>query len=146
MKYDALKAGKLLAAFKQAQKRLQELARLPENDFLADPDKIGSAKYQFIVAIEAAIDLSNHIIAQNNWRIPEDYADTFRVLGEAGIFPPEFVGTLISMARFRNRLVHIYWDVDNNTLYSIMKNGLKDLDIFLKTMVELFSASRGGSP
>lgn len=78
MKYDALKVGKLLTAFKQAQKRLQELACLSEEEFLADPDKVGSAKYQFIVAIEAAIDLSNHIIAQNNWRIPEDYADAFR--------------------------------------------------------------------
>ncbi|MGI9861423.1 DUF86 domain-containing protein [Moorella naiadis] len=104
---------------------------------------IGSAKYQFIVAIEAAIDLSNHIIAQNNWRIPEDYADTFRILGEAGIFPPEFVATLIKMARFRNRLVHIYWDVDNNTLYNILENDLKDFDTYLRAMTKLFSNGNG---
>lgn len=142
MKFDALKAGKLLAAFKQAQKRLQDLARLPKEEFLADPDKIGSAKYHFIVAIEAAIDLSNHIIARNNLRIPEDYADTFRVLGEAGIFPPEFTATLIKMASFRNRLVHIYWDVDNDTLYNILVNGLKDLDAYLKAMGKFFTGNK----
>lgn len=60
-------------------------------------------------------------------------------LGEAGIFPSKFVTTLIKMARFRNRLVHIYWDVDNNTLYNILKNDLQDLDIYLKAMVKLFS-------
>jgi len=141
LKFDALKAGKLLAAFKQAQERLQYLARLPKEEFLADPDKIGSAKYHFIGAIEAAIDLSNHIIAWNNLRIPEDYADTFRILGEAGIFPPEFVTTLISMTRFRNRLVHIYWDVDSNTLYNILVNGLKDLDAYLKMMGNFFTGS-----
>uniref|UniRef100_Q2RM18 DUF86 domain-containing protein n=1 Tax=Moorella thermoacetica (strain ATCC 39073 / JCM 9320) TaxID=264732 RepID=Q2RM18_MOOTA len=142
LKFDALKAGKLLAAFRQAQKRLQDLARLPKEEFLTDPDKIGSAKYHFIVAIEAAIDLSNHIIARNNLRIPEDYADTFRILGEAGIFPPEFVTTLIKMTRFRNRLVHIYWDVDSDTLYNILVNGLKDLDAYLKAMGKFFTGNK----
>jgi len=52
LKYDAIKVGKLLTAFKQAQNRLPNLARLSEAEFLAEPDKIGSAKYQFIVAIE----------------------------------------------------------------------------------------------
>jgi len=46
------------------------------------------------------------------------------------------------MACFRNRLVHIYWDVDNNTLYNILKNNLQDLDTFLKAIIKLFSDAK----
>jgi len=43
-----------------------------------------------IVAIEGAVDLSNHIISKNGFRTPEDYADTFRVMEEKGVFDAEF--------------------------------------------------------
>lgn len=80
------KVRKLSYEFKKALTRLTALSSIHQNSFVDDPDKIGSAKYYFLVAIEAAIDLCNHIIAKNNFRAPEDYSDTFRVMGEAGLF------------------------------------------------------------
>jgi len=62
-----------------ALQRLEDLKRLSEAEFTADPHKVGSAKYSLIVAIEGAVDLCNHIISKNGFRTPEDYADTFRV-------------------------------------------------------------------
>jgi uncharacterized protein YutE (UPF0331/DUF86 family) len=53
------------------------------------------------------------IIARNGLRTPEDYADTFRVMEEKGAFDSEFTSALTQMSRFRNRLVHIYWDMDD---------------------------------
>lgn len=64
------------------------------------------------MAIEAALDTAHHLIAKNEWRLPKDDTDTFRVLGEVGFVAHEFVPTLEKMAKFRNRLVHLYWDVD----------------------------------
>jgi uncharacterized protein YutE (UPF0331/DUF86 family) len=112
--------------------RLEDLKRLPEKEFLADPHKIGSAKYSLIVAIEGTVDLCNHIIAKNGLRTPEDYADTFRVMEEKGAFDPEFTNSLIQMARFRNRLVHIYWDIDDAELSRIIQTRLPDIRRFLK--------------
>ena len=87
--------------------------------------------HSYDLAIEAALDLGNHLIARNNWRVPEDYADTFRVMGENGLLSKEFAEHLTHMARFRNRLVHRYWDVDPEQLYYILTNSLGDLDRFL---------------
>ena len=67
---------------RKAQGRLNSLQTLEKKEFLNYPDKTGSAKYHFILAIEAAIDICNHIISRNGFRAPEDYADTFQVLGE----------------------------------------------------------------
>jgi uncharacterized protein YutE (UPF0331/DUF86 family) len=93
---------------------------------------VGSAKYSLIVAIEGAVDLCNHLIAKNGFRTPEDYADSFKVLEERGAFDAEFTQTLIQMARFRNRLVHIYWDIDNAELFRIVQSRLGDIRRFLK--------------
>lgn len=112
--------------------RLEDLRGLPEKEFLADPHKIGSAKYNLIVVIEGAVDLCNHIIAKNGLRTPEDYADTFRVMEEKGAFDSEFTNSLIQMARFRNRLVHIYWDIDDAELFRIIQTRLADIRRFLK--------------
>lgn len=132
LKFNPDKIKKLTSEILQALERLEDLRNLSEEDFLSDPHKIGSAKYNLIVAIEGMIDLCNHIIAKNNYRAPEDYADTFRVLAERGAFDQEYTDTLIQMARFRNRLVHIYWEVDDNELYRIIQSRLEDIHVFLR--------------
>jgi uncharacterized protein YutE (UPF0331/DUF86 family) len=123
---------KITSEVLSALQRLEDLGRLSEAEFIADPHKVGSAKYNLIVAIEGTVDLSNHIISKNGFRTPEDYADTFRVMEEKGVIDTEFTGSLIQMARFRNRLVHIYWDIDDAEIYRIIRTRLQDIRRFLK--------------
>ncbi|WP_227762440.1 type VII toxin-antitoxin system HepT family RNase toxin [Zhaonella formicivorans] len=132
MKYDYDKMKKLIVELVTARGRLAELAGLQEHEFINNPHMVASAKYHFIVAIESIIDICNHLIAKNKLRVPEDYGDTFKILGEAGFFSVEFMDTLTAMAKFRNRLVHVYWDVDSAQLYSILLTDLKDLDHFIE--------------
>ncbi|MCG7854742.1 MAG: DUF86 domain-containing protein [Methanoregulaceae archaeon] len=136
--YNEEKVTSLSSELLQACDRLDELARLDQDAFIAQPHLVASAKYHLIVAIEAAIDLANHIISMNRWRSPEDYADTFRVLQEQGLLNPEFVKSLQEMARFRNRLIHIYWKIDDLRIYEILKSDVGDvrkfLDVFLSAL------------
>ena len=124
MEFNQDKVRKITSEIFISLERLEELKNLSEADFLSDQHKIGSAKYNLIIAIEGMIDLCNHIIAKNAFRTPEDYADTFRVMAEKGAFDEEFITRLIQMARFRNRLVHIYWDINNNELHRIIQERL----------------------
>lgn len=125
------KVTKLFSEILQALQLLEDLKKLSLDAFLVEPHKIASAKYNLIVAIEGVIDLCNHIIAKNNFRAPEDYADTFKVMAEKGLISEEFAFSLIKMARFRNRLVHIYWDVESTEIYTILQNYLADIYTFL---------------
>ena len=109
---------------------LRRLALVPGHEFLADADKVGSAKYHFVVAIECCIDIANHIIASGKLRVPRNTADSFVVLVEAGICPAELESPLKAMARFRNRLVHLYWDVDDHLVAEYLTNSLVDFDRF----------------
>jgi uncharacterized protein YutE (UPF0331/DUF86 family) len=51
---------------------------------------------------------------------------------ERGVFDEEFTTSLIQMARFRNRLVHLYWDIDDREMYKIIQTRLQDIKRFLK--------------
>ena len=132
--YDQDKLAKLISEFRRSVSRLQKLRETDRKQFLNDPDKIGSAKYHFIIAIESSIDICNHIVSRNGYRVPEDYADTYRVLCENDAFESEFCEQLIRMAKFRNRLVHLYWEVDDARVYRILEENLGDFKTFLESV------------
>ena len=136
------KIGKLVSEIRKAVSRMKSLGELDKDTFLNDPDKLGSAKYNFIVAIEAAIDICNHVISQNGYRVPEDYADTFQVLAEQGVFDKEFSDELKEMGKFRNRLVHIYWEVDDERVYELLRSRLGDFKMFLDSIAVFLKLER----
>lgn len=125
------KIGRLVSEMRKAINHLKSLQASGKESFLTNPDKIGSARYYFIVAIESAIDICNHIISQNGYRAPEDYADTFQVMGEQGAFDKDFIRQLKDMAKFRNRLIHLYWEVNDEQVYEILKSRLNDFKKYL---------------
>jgi uncharacterized protein YutE (UPF0331/DUF86 family) len=132
MQFNEDKVRKITSEIVAALANLEDLQKLSAEEFMADAHKIGSAKYSLIVAIEGAVDLCNHVIAKNGFRTAEDYADTFKVMNEQGAFDKEFTSSLIQMARFRNRLVHIYWEIDDKELFRIIQSRLGDIKRFLK--------------
>ena len=125
------KIAGLVSELRKSTTYLKSLQAGGREVFLGNPDKIGSAKYHFIVAIESAIDICNHIISQNGYRAPEDYADTFQVLAENGALDEVFTKTLKEMAKFRNRLTHLYWEVNDEQVFDILQRRLDDFKVFL---------------
>lgn len=132
LKFDKDKITKLSSEIFDALTRLKELSELSKEDFLINPHLVASAKYFLIVAIEACLDMCYHVISKNKFRVPEDYADTFRVMWEVGLFSEEFVEKLVEMAKFRNRLVHIYWDVDDEVVYEVLQEDIQDIEEFIE--------------
>ncbi|PKK86068.1 MAG: DUF86 domain-containing protein [Thermoplasmata archaeon HGW-Thermoplasmata-1] len=137
MEFDIDKITKLASEVYNALDRLRELAELEEGNFISDRYKVAGSKYFLIVAIEGTIDICNHLISRNRFRMPEDYDDTFRVMAEEKILDMNFAEKLIEMAKFRNRLVHIYWEVNDSIIYTIMR---EDVDDIAQLMEKLTSA------
>ena len=108
-------------------KILKGIQRTPLDVFLKDKILIGSAKYYLQISIECCLDIANHIIASEHLRAPEDYADTFKVLEENGIVEQEEGIKLRQMAKFRNRLVHLYGDIDDAYVHDFMLHRLQDI-------------------
>jgi len=110
---------------------LREIAQQDRAAFLGDHKSIGSARYYLQVSIETCINIANHIIAAERLRAPQDYRDSFTVLNEAGILPPELTHTMRELAGLRNLLVHVYWDVDDEMIYEGIHGELQDFEAFV---------------
>jgi uncharacterized protein YutE (UPF0331/DUF86 family) len=131
---DKAKLDQILANLRRYVGTLGALAAVPREEFLGNPDKIGNAKYHCVIAIECCIDIANHIIASENYRFPKDNADSFVVLIEQGILDEALRDPLRNMARFRNRLLHLYWEVDDRRLYDYLQTGIGDFDRFARAI------------
>jgi len=86
--------------------------------------------------------VSNHIIASERFRTPKNYAESFEILAEQGIVPQPFFLTLRQMVQFRNRLVHLYWEVDAEVIYEILQKNLGDFAIFAKYILDYMTRQK----
>lgn len=125
----------ILERLKQNLQQLTELSQLSSEDLINDYTKINSAKYLLQIAIEGCISIGHHIIASEGFRTPQDYSDIFKVLFEQQIISENFFQEMQKMARFRNRLVHIYWEVDDLAVFDILQHSLKDFEIFAQNIL-----------
>lgn len=114
--------------------KLERLSSLTLEEFMSDFRNYDSAKYNFIKAIEAMIDIGNHIIARRKLGIPKSFSDTFEILGNNNIISRDKVENYKAMARFRNRLVHFYHRVDDQEVYSILRSNLSDFEFFVESI------------
>ena len=117
---------------------LQTISRTPMENFLKDKILIGSAKYYLQVSIECCLDVANHIIASEKFRAPRDYADSFMVIQEQGIISSELGDRLRQMAKFRNRLVHLYGEIDNSYVYNYLQDDIKDTKEFKSIIINRY--------
>jgi uncharacterized protein YutE (UPF0331/DUF86 family) len=102
-----------------------------KEQILRDSTILGSIKYNLIVAIQGCIDICNHIVAKKGGRAPQDYGDCFKLMAELGILEESISNQLAQMAKFRNLLIHLYWQVDNERIYEILVKNLDDIEHFL---------------
>jgi uncharacterized protein YutE (UPF0331/DUF86 family) len=124
--------------------KLKRLASIPRGEFLGDFTKVESAKHLLQISIECCLDVNNHIIASEQFRAPKSYAESFEILTKQGILPEKYLPVFRQMAQFRNRLVHLYWEVDDEVLYEVLQKNLGDFDIFVKHILDYIVDQESG--
>jgi uncharacterized protein YutE (UPF0331/DUF86 family) len=121
----------------QALDRLMRIRAAGRAAFLADADAKDIACYRLLLAIEAALALCYHVSARRLKRVPDDYAGCFAGLSQGGILPADLSTRLQQMARFRNLLMHVYWEIDYARVFDVLETDLDDLRAFSAAMARL---------
>ncbi|NJN94391.1 MAG: DUF86 domain-containing protein [Anaerolineales bacterium] len=130
----------ILNSLQNYRTKLTILAGYSREEFVKDFTKVESTKHLLQVSIECCLDLAHHLAADEGYRTPQDSYDAFAVLNEEGILPDSFMPTLRQMVSFRNRVVHIYWDVDDSLLYDILQQNLGDFEVFVKYILSFIDS------
>ena len=122
--------SKRLDALESYLGRLRSLGSAAEADYLAEPVIHDLAARYLHLAVEAAIDLANHWIADQGLRTPDSNRDSFTVLEEAGEIEATVAERMRGWAGFRNVLVHDYIGIDHRIAYAAIRDELDDLAAF----------------
>jgi uncharacterized protein YutE (UPF0331/DUF86 family) len=128
---DATKVLAKVRLIKENLVKLDQLKKVPEEVFKKDFEKYDSAKYSLQTSIEAMIDICNHIISRKCLGMPKNKADSFIILCQNNILSPDMQSTYTAMARFRNRVVHLYDEVDSGDVYRYLHEGFADFNSFI---------------
>lgn len=95
-----------------------------------DPIWLRGVKYTFVTAIEACVDVAQHICAAKGWGPPADNGDAIRLLGEHGVLTVQLATSVRRAEGFRNVLVHEYIEVDDTIVVGRLGD-LSDLEDFV---------------
>lgn len=133
---DAARVAALLARVTDEVDELRAIGDRPDDELLGGDDALPAAKYRLIVAIEAATDVADHVIASEGLRPSTSFADSFRSLQEGGWLPGELAEALADAARFRNLLVHQYADIDDRRVVEIVRTRLDDLEAYVRRIAD----------
>jgi uncharacterized protein YutE (UPF0331/DUF86 family) len=99
----------------------------------ADPIWLRGVKYTFVTAIEASVDVAQHVCASQGWGPPRDNGDAIRLLGAHGVLSADLADRLRRAVGFRNVLVDDYVEVDDGIVLERLVN-LCDLDDFVSVV------------
>ncbi len=127
------KISQRIADIAKAFNELKKYEEMDVKEFLADENNFLLASYWLRLGIEAVLTIATHILS----RLPQngkdkDYTQVLISLGDYGVIPQEFSQKIRGMAGYRNRLVHLYWEVKPEELLAIIKENLNDFEEFIK--------------
>ena len=128
---------------------LAEIQKKPYKDFENDAILQGSSERFLQLAIESCLNIGNRLISLEQFNkptdTPETYADIFVQLRNIGVIDSPFCDRFVKMAKFRNRLVHLYWEIDKKMLYEIIRDNLEDFKLFEQDVVRFLKDSEKDS-
>ena len=114
---------------------LRKIYRLTdEHRFIKDPLIYGNGERYLQLAIQCVLDISNHIVADMNLKLPEDSKELFALLARHKVLPVPLSKKLTPMAGFRNILVHEYLEIDRHRVYRALRDDLGDFEKFIKAV------------
>lgn len=108
---------------------LREVQAEGRQRFLDDEGLQAQAERHLQLAIQSAVDVAVHLLAEESARTPEDYGAAFRLLVDLGVVDEELAERLARAAGLRNILVHAYLDVDPEQVWDHLHR-LGDLEHF----------------
>lgn len=112
--------------------RIKQLGSLDYEIFLSDDRNYALAEHYLQMSVETILDVCRHLIVALGLKTPNDSHGLIPELGKAEILAKSFVERNLHMPGFRNRLVHVYEDIDHGKVYEYIQEHLPDLQNFIK--------------
>jgi uncharacterized protein YutE (UPF0331/DUF86 family) len=119
--------------------RLREKNGISLENLKTDLDAQDIILHNLQLAIQGCIDIGAHILADEGWGVAGSVNETFYILQDMNVIPPELAEKMVAMVGFRNILVHEYETINFEIVHNIIANRLTDIEKFLLAVVHHFN-------
>jgi uncharacterized protein YutE (UPF0331/DUF86 family) len=110
--------------------KLEEMARLSTERFVADEHWPASAERYLQVACEACVEIGLLVISGLNLRRPVEYEEMAEILTSAGFVAHEYGGLIERIIKVRDLLIHGYSSIEPHALHQQLTPRVQDLQFF----------------
>ena len=120
---------------KENSEKIKKYSSIPDSEFWQDERNVLAIKHLLLQSIESCGSICSHVLAKKFFKSPSSFSDCFENLYNSKVIDKELSDKLRQMARFRNILVHRYWEIDDRKILEYSRNNLQDFDLFLKAII-----------
>jgi uncharacterized protein YutE (UPF0331/DUF86 family) len=139
-----------LDLIREKVRRLREDAdllrrRLPADAaaLAADRDALDLVSFRVYLALQEAVDISSHLIADEGWGPAPSLRDHFEILAAHAVLDASLASSLADGVRIRNLIGHAYARVDPVRLLEAARALLPLVEAFSKAVLT-YAEGRGG--
>lgn len=132
---DKVKLRQKIAFIEKNLRLLEELKEIAFQDFDENSINFNAAVRILQISIEAMLDIANHVVARERLGTPNTYGESFDLLALGKVITTEYAAIAKNMVKFRNRAVHLYMDISEKEVYSILQNNLGDYREFIRQLI-----------
>jgi uncharacterized protein YutE (UPF0331/DUF86 family) len=125
-----------MAAVRDAVVRIGSVLPPTVDEFLADRTAREVVTLNLFLAIQEAIALAAHWLADEGTGVPQSYGDVFTALAERGVIETDLGTRLRAAAGLRNLIAHQYGVIDFRRVYAIAAAEVGDLVRFCQQLAE----------
>lgn len=127
-----------LKKIEDSYKKLLKYQNLTLEQFLQDDIAQDLVEYNLFICINLMTDITNHLVTDLNLGEIDFLRDGFRLLSQHKYISQQEEEKFIKMVGFRNIIAHEYLIIDKKLVYSILKNHVKDIKMFMGIIVSKF--------
>ena len=142
MPIDRLLVKQRLALISEYMVELKALAKLSREEFM---DKRTAASVESFLrrSLEAIFDIGRHILAKSGGvNMAHEYKSIAQGLEKYAIISSKLKEQLIKTAGYRNRMVHLYYQISDEELYEIISDNLDDIEKFQEEILAYLKQNR----
>lgn len=136
--------SRILDAVETIEKSIGVLARkqqLGREEYKADAETRDVVERRFVKMTEAAIDIGEELVKQEQNEPPASNPKSMRLLAEVGVLSMETAEQMAQAARFRNVLSHTYGQIiDHDVVYNALQENIERYRTFVVEVREYLDA------
>jgi uncharacterized protein YutE (UPF0331/DUF86 family) len=117
--------------------KIRKYTNIPDEEFWEDERNIYTIKHLLLQTIEAVGAICVHLVAKKLKKGVESFGECFEQLAKAKMISSSLYQELKSMIRFRNILVHRYWEIEDEKVLQYARKNLEDFKKFLEEIKEI---------